>query len=72
MMGPVKAIPGKFSCWDKHHVNGPKTLGDMVTFYKEKHNCELSMIAAGSIMLYNSYDPKNKERLDKDPITVYE
>lgn len=26
MMGPVKALPGKFSCWDKAHLDGPLTL----------------------------------------------
>ena len=26
MNGPVKVCPGEFSCWDKHHIQGPKTL----------------------------------------------
>merc|ERR1711976_832649 len=30
MMGPVKAIPGKFSCWDKEHVKGPMTIGGII------------------------------------------
>jgi len=30
------------------------------------------MIAAGSLMLYNSYDPKSKERLGSDPIAIFE
>jgi len=27
MMGPVKAVPGKFSVWDKTHLKGPLTIG---------------------------------------------
>ena len=34
MMGPVKAVPGKFSCWDKDYVDGPKTLGEIMADYK--------------------------------------
>jgi ubiquitin-activating enzyme E1 len=26
MMGPVKVVPGKFSCWDKTQIQGPLTL----------------------------------------------
>jgi len=33
MMGPVKAVPGKFSCWDKDHVNGPMTIGQIIAQY---------------------------------------
>jgi hypothetical protein len=42
MMGPVKAIPGKFSCWDKEHLNGPLTIQQLVDHYKTKYNVELS------------------------------
>ena len=42
MMGPVKAIPGKFSCWDKEHLNGPLTIQQLVDHYKTKFNVELS------------------------------
>jgi len=72
MMGPVKAIPSKFSCWDKTIIEGPKTLGEICDFYKEKFKVEITMIAAGKIMLLNSYAGNNEAKKAKDPITVRE
>lgn len=71
-MGPVKAIPSKFSCWDKTIIEGPKTLGEICDFYKEKFQVEITMIAAGKIMLLNSYAGNNEAKKAKDPITVRE
>jgi len=55
MMGPVKVCPGKFSCWDKHHIEGPKTIQDLIDFYKETYEVTITMLSAGKIILYNSY-----------------
>jgi len=55
MNGPVKVCPGKFSCWDKHHIEGPKTIQDLIDFYKETYEVTITMLSAGKIILYNSY-----------------
>jgi len=55
MMGPVKAIPGKFSCWDKTHLKGPLTLGQIVKHYKDEYNVEISMISFENIVLLNTW-----------------
>ena len=55
MMGPVKAVPGKFSCWDKTMIQGPMTLGEILAWYEKNLSVTITMIAAGKIMLYNSY-----------------
>jgi len=52
MMGPVKAIPGKFSTWDKDHMDGPVTIGKICEHYKEKYSVEICMIVHGNVMLY--------------------
>jgi len=68
MMGPVKAVPGKFSCWDKEHVNGPMTIGGIIKQYQDKFNVTLSMITCGTTMIYMS----QKDREAKTPMQVYE
>ena len=72
MLGPVKAMPGKFSCWDKTIIQGPMTLGQIIEKYKEDFKVEITMIAAGKIMLINSYAGGQDDRKNKDPITVTE
>lgn len=29
MNGPIKAIPGKFTKWDKINIKGPLTINDL-------------------------------------------
>ncbi len=68
MMGPVKVIPGKFSCWDKEHIDGPQTIQQLVDLYKAKYKVKLSMICAGSTPLYNSWGQDMKSRMGKEVI----
>ena len=71
MMGPVKAIPGKFSCWDKEHVNGPLTIQQLVDHYKTKYNVELSQITMGPSSLYSSWG-NNEGKMGMELIAMYE
>ena len=71
MLGPVKVVPGEFSCWDKHHINGPMTLGEIVEFYKKAYDVEVTMLSSGKIILYNSYAMQPQvDRLAKNPLQV--
>ena len=71
MLGPVKVVPGEFSCWDKHHIDGPKTIQEIIDFYKTTYDVELFMISAGRIILYNNYE-KMEAKMGKTPIEVSE
>ena len=51
----VKAVPGKFSCWDKTIIQGPMTLGQIIEKYKADFDVTITMIACGRDMLYNDY-----------------
>ena len=55
MMGPVKAVPGKFSCWNKTHLKGPLTIGQIMEHYKTEHNVEIGMISYDKIVLFSPW-----------------
>ena len=41
-----KVVPKKFSNWDKIHLNGPMTVGDVMEHVKAEYKVEVDMIVA--------------------------
>ena len=57
LLGPVKAIPPKFTIWDKINVKGPLTLGEFKKHFEVTYQVTLSMISVGQVCIYNKYSP---------------
>lgn len=63
LMGPVKAIPPGFSCWDKLELKGPMTVKQLRDYFMEKYSVNISIMSAGKICFYNGYSADSNERL---------
>ena len=46
IMGPVKAIPEGWNCWDRIEIKETKTCGQLIDYLKEKYNIDVDMLAA--------------------------
>lgn len=55
LMGPVKAVPPKFTTWDKIQVVGPMTLQQFIDHIKETYKVVASIISCGKTCIYNAY-----------------
>lgn len=66
MCGPIKAIPEGFTIYDKIEIKeGSLTLKQFMDYLEKTQGLEISMVACGSVALYNAYLPggKHKARL---------
>jgi len=74
LMGPVKAIPPKWTTWHRLEVKGPMTLVQMIEHFKKTWGVNVSMMTAGKIILYNQYSKEmcTPERTEKTPEAVIE
>lgn len=63
MCGPIKAIPGKFTKWEKLEVKGPMTLEEFKNHFEATYKIEVSMITYGTCTIYSSYGAESKKRL---------
>lgn len=71
---PVKAIPEGFTIYDKTVINeGSLTFQQLLDYFKDKMNLEISMVACGKVALYNAYLPSgaHKPRLTQKLEDVY-
>ena len=73
VMGPVKAYPEGFSCWDKLGIEGPCTLGEFIERVRVLHKLKVNIVSCGKECMYNGYLPRNKhgDRLPKLMHEVY-
>lgn len=71
-MGPVKAIPPKFTIWDKISVTGPLTLAEFRKHFETTYKVTLSMISVGQVCIYNKYSPESVKREGLDILKAYE
>lgn len=71
LLGPVKAIPPKFTVWDKIVVDGSKTVGEFIKFIKEKYNVDVSVITCGGVTIVQTFMPSNKNRMNQKIEDIY-
>ena len=70
----VKVREGwEWSLWDRFDIQGPKTLGEILDEFEEKHQLEVSMLSADSTLLYGFYmkPAQIKERRDLEIGELY-
>lgn len=65
LMGPVKAIPPKWTVWDTIKLTGITNMQHLIDSMKEKYQINVSIIGAGKATIYNSYTNSDlqKQRL---------
>ena len=71
LLGPVKAIPPKWTVWDKIIVDGSMTCQQFIDYVLEKYNVEVSNIIANGITIIQTFMPSNKSRFDKKIEDIY-
>ena len=57
---PIKAIPKRFNSWEKIEINGSKTIGEIIQYFKEKYNVVVSLIQADDICAIYSRHQNNR------------
>jgi len=55
LMGPVRAVPPKFTTWDKLNVEGPMTLKQFIEHVSTTYNVKASIISCGKCCIHNAY-----------------
>jgi len=67
---PIAAPKSKFhettwTLWDRFDIEGDLTVQELIKWFKDKHELDVSMISCGATMVFNSFMPKKKmeERL---------
>ncbi|TPX71107.1 hypothetical protein SpCBS45565_g01260 [Spizellomyces sp. 'palustris'] len=58
----LKYYDTEFSLWDRFDVEGDITLQELINWFQQKHELEVTMLSCGASMLHASFMPK-KERL---------
>lgn len=75
MCGPIKSVPTNWTIWDLIDINkGSMTIQELFDYLKVEYKVEISLLAVGTLSLYNSYLPgdKQKSRLPRKIEDVYE
>ena len=56
----IKAIPHEFNIWDKLIIDGSKTCGELIIFFKNQYNVDLNYISINGIEIY--YKRKTRKK----------
>ena len=72
LLGPVKAVPPKWTVWDKIVVNGSKTVQELIDWVKEKYKVDVSVITSKDTTIVQTFMPSNKDRCPKKIEDVYQ
>ena len=71
MLGPIKAVPPKWTVWDKIEVDGPMTFRQFIDKMKSDYGVEINIITCSNTTLIQTFIKSNKERYDKNIEEVY-
>ena len=71
LLGPVKAIPPKWTVWDKIEINGSKTVQEFIDYVKEKYNVDVSVITSRDTTIVQTFMKSNNDRLPRKIEDVY-
>ena len=72
MLGPVRAIPSKWTCWDKMTVNKSMTIQELIDYFTSEYKLEASIITCKGITLIQTFQPSAKTRLGRKVEELYE
>lgn len=65
LLGPVKAVPPKWSVWDKIVIQGPMTIKEFIAYMSKNYNVDVSIITSKGVTIVQTFMPSNKDRLDQ-------
>ena len=60
---PIVAVPNKFNSWEKIIINQSMTIKEIINYFKEKYNVDISLIQADNIC--NIYFKQYNNRKNK-------
>jgi ubiquitin-activating enzyme E1 len=61
--GPLRAVPPKYTCWDKIELAGPLTIEQLNAHFMAAYKVDLSIATVDKVCIYNKYDPNSKKNL---------
>jgi len=72
LLGPVKAIPPKWTVWDRIEVNGPMTVRQFFEYIKKTYSADVSIITTRGINIIQTIMKTQLNRLDLKIEDIYE
>ena len=68
---PIVAIPNKFNSWEKIIINQSMTIKEIINYFKEKYNVDISLIQADNTCnIYFKQYNKRKNKLMQDNLNL--
>ena len=57
----------EWTLWNRFNLEGDMTLKEIINYFKDKHELEVTMMSCGQTMVYGSFMPKKKldERMNR-------
>ena len=71
LLGPVRAVPPKWSVWDKITVQGPLTVKQFIDQMRTTYNVDVSIITSKGVTIIQTFMPSNKDRLNQKIEDIY-
>ena len=71
LLGPVKAIPPKWTVWDKIIINGSKTCQEFIDYIKKEYKVDVSVISINGVSIIQTFMPSNKDRYPQKIEDIY-
>ena len=65
LLGPVRAVPPKWTVWDRIDIQGPLTMREFIAFMMKTYKVDTSIVTSNGVTLIQTFMPSNKDRLDK-------
>ena len=63
IMGPIKAIPEGWNCWDRIEIKGPKTCGELIDHLKKTYDVNVDMLTADGETIISTFFESAKEKM---------